>query len=258
MGAIQVRVRVYTANVQIEQRSDLRPHSHTGPHPDANGKTRWGDREGRLRDLLDAAAELLESGGFEALTMRQVARAAGVAPGTVYTYFDGKEDLFAALYAERLEQLDREIAPLLASASDPEEMVIIVADRYFDVYELFGRDVDVWAKMLPSAKPPTGHTLRLVAAAGALIDHIREAFERTDPGIAAADERWATLAVPFVWASLGGLADHFSGPRQLLHPHTRDELMRFSARAIVAGVRNALLAPSVPPAPSADPEGSPR
>ena len=53
--------------------------------------------------LLDTAVKLFASTGYDAVTMRAIAREAGVSTGLAYRYFDGKEALVAELYA-RLAQ----------------------------------------------------------------------------------------------------------------------------------------------------------
>ncbi len=56
--------------------------------------------EFRTREILAAARRLMQSrGGVEALTMEEIATAAG-AKGTVYLYFHGKEDLVYALLSQ--------------------------------------------------------------------------------------------------------------------------------------------------------------
>lgn len=54
----------------------------------------------RRRDLLDAAARLIERQPYEAITMSAVAAAADVAKGTTYLYFPTREALFLELLAE--------------------------------------------------------------------------------------------------------------------------------------------------------------
>jgi AcrR family transcriptional regulator len=48
--------------------------------------------------LLEAALELFETRGFDGVAVPQIAAKAGVAVGTVYRYFPGKEALVNALY----------------------------------------------------------------------------------------------------------------------------------------------------------------
>ena len=47
--------------------------------------------------IVDAAAELIDAEGFEALTMRRLAERCGVGAMTLYGYFRTKEELLAAL-----------------------------------------------------------------------------------------------------------------------------------------------------------------
>ncbi|MEO8288993.1 MAG: TetR/AcrR family transcriptional regulator [Chloroflexota bacterium] len=51
----------------------------------------------KRRALIDAARELFTTTGYEATTMAQVAKRAGVAVGTVYLYFKNKGDLLLAV-----------------------------------------------------------------------------------------------------------------------------------------------------------------
>ncbi|SDO49486.1 regulatory protein, tetR family [Lentzea jiangxiensis] len=57
------------------------------------------------RALLDAAAELLDLGGPEAVTLREVGARAGVTRGAPYRHFADKDSLLTAIAAERWEQL---------------------------------------------------------------------------------------------------------------------------------------------------------
>src|SRR6478672_5858664 len=55
--------------------------------------------------LTDAAVEEVRGTGYEGLTVRNVAKRAGVAPATAYTYFASKDHLVAELFWRRLQQL---------------------------------------------------------------------------------------------------------------------------------------------------------
>lgn len=74
------------------------------------GRTAWGDTQGRRRDILTSAEHLLQESGYAALTMRGVAAGAGVSAGTVYQYFSGKEEVFVALTAQRLDRIEESLA----------------------------------------------------------------------------------------------------------------------------------------------------
>ncbi|MEU7852532.1 helix-turn-helix domain-containing protein [Nonomuraea sp. NPDC049141] len=58
-----------------------------------------------VRRLTDAAVEEVRESGFEGLTVRNVARRAGVAPATAYTYFSSKNHLVTEVFWRRLSAL---------------------------------------------------------------------------------------------------------------------------------------------------------
>lgn len=51
----------------------------------------------RQKQILDAAARVFAAKGFDATTIRDVARAAGVSDGSIYLYFKNKQDLLVHL-----------------------------------------------------------------------------------------------------------------------------------------------------------------
>lgn len=55
--------------------------------------------------LLEAAVSQVAETGYDGLTVRNVARAAGVSPATAYTYFASKEHLLATVFWRRLTDL---------------------------------------------------------------------------------------------------------------------------------------------------------
>lgn len=72
----------------------------TSPETKVHDQVRAARREAYRLAILEAARSLFEAQGFRAITMADIAKAAGVAKGTLYNYFDSKEEVFAAL-AER-------------------------------------------------------------------------------------------------------------------------------------------------------------
>ncbi|MEU4260881.1 TetR family transcriptional regulator [Streptomyces sp. NPDC025273] len=62
-------------------------------------------QEARRRRILQAGTQLAGRGGFEAVQMREVAEAAGVALGTLYRYFPSKIHLLVAVMQDQLQHL---------------------------------------------------------------------------------------------------------------------------------------------------------
>ncbi|MFC7449217.1 TetR/AcrR family transcriptional regulator [Rhodococcus daqingensis] len=67
---------------------------------ETNGRSIYGDAEARRRRTLDAAATLLDEGGYSALTIRSVAQRSGTSTGLIYQYFADKQEIFIALLNE--------------------------------------------------------------------------------------------------------------------------------------------------------------
>jgi TetR/AcrR family fatty acid metabolism transcriptional regulator len=76
----------------------LSPHREGGEP----GKKRVGDKRERI---LSAAVRVFAKNGFYATRVSEVAKAAGVADGTIYLYFKSKEELLVSLFESRVEKL---------------------------------------------------------------------------------------------------------------------------------------------------------
>lgn len=84
--------------------------------------------------LTRATVEELRAVGYAGLTVRNVARRAGVAPATAYTYFASKDHLVTEVYFQRLQRLEvPPVEDLLGSAERAGEVLtrigLLVADE---------------------------------------------------------------------------------------------------------------------------------
>ena len=101
--------------------------------------------------ILDAAAGLFETQGFSATTTRQIANASGLEQGSLFHYFQRKDEILAEL-------LDRTLDPALAFTSwldrqpaPPEEKLFLLA--YRDTFNICSGRHNVAGLMhLPEAK----------------------------------------------------------------------------------------------------------
>ncbi len=80
--------------------------------------------------LLDAAAEILEAEGPDALSVRRIAAAAGVAPMGVYNHFESKNGIIDALFMQGFERLREALAAAIAEIEDPYEALREGGRRY--------------------------------------------------------------------------------------------------------------------------------
>ncbi|HTO69001.1 MAG TPA: TetR family transcriptional regulator [Myxococcota bacterium] len=77
----------------------------------------------RAKRIVATAVALAEEGGFEAVRLRDVAAHSGVALGTLYRLFRGKDDLLVAALASEAEGLAARMAKVPAAGDTPLERV---------------------------------------------------------------------------------------------------------------------------------------
>lgn len=111
---------------------------------------------GDLREeLLRASLLLIESEGLAAVSLRKVARAAGVSPGAPYHHFAHRAALMSALAARGFEILGAAMTSARDSAPDPRAALIAMAEGYVG----FARDHTAYFRLMfrPELSQPEKH-----------------------------------------------------------------------------------------------------
>lgn len=75
----------------------------------------------RRRIILNTAAELFSTQGFDRTTIRDIAGQAGLLPGSVYHYFSSKEELYMAVHQEGFRSVMMQLQAAVDEATDPWE-----------------------------------------------------------------------------------------------------------------------------------------
>ncbi len=75
----------------------------------------------RTGEILAAARRLMEQKGLDSLTMDEIAQAAGVAKGTLYLYFQSKDELLQALLTQVGDAMALDLEAVLAAPEPPPE-----------------------------------------------------------------------------------------------------------------------------------------
>ncbi|MFC7623497.1 TetR/AcrR family transcriptional regulator [Microlunatus sp. GCM10028923] len=107
----------------------------------SNGGGRAGRRDtyhhGSLRsELIDACARLVETEGVGAVSLRRVAREAGVSPGAPYHHFPDRAALLSAICAQGFELLADRLTAATSDAGEPPDAVA----RAVAAYVAFARE----------------------------------------------------------------------------------------------------------------------
>ena len=113
----------------------------------------------KRRQIIDGACRVFLERGFDAASMGEIAREAGVSKGTLYVYFKSKDELFEAITEEQctmqaervfeLDNADRDVAGALTKlgatfahfmcnrSTSPIRTVIAIADRMPEIGRQF-------------------------------------------------------------------------------------------------------------------------
>jgi hypothetical protein len=92
---------------------------------------------GRLRDeIIAAAARLIEENGQDAVSLRAVARSAGITAPSIYSHFEDLDDLLEAVIAHNFDALAANLRRGVEAHADPKSRLRGACHAYV----AFGRD----------------------------------------------------------------------------------------------------------------------
>ena len=114
------------------------------------------DREEKQQAIVGAAVEVFARRGFTAATIEEIARAAGLGKGTVYQYFQSKDDLFFAVFRGFVGQLLEQARGLAAGAAPSaaarlRTILVGLMDIDEDARRLFSLTFEFWAASASAA-----------------------------------------------------------------------------------------------------------
>jgi AcrR family transcriptional regulator len=118
---------------------------------DASSRPSLRDEQRALtrRRLLDAAEAVFARGGFHGASVEEIAREAGATTGALYSNFTSKEDLFLALFEERIATDVGDYSQIVAEGGTVEEQARGAADHWMRILrdrpDYFPLLIEFWA-----------------------------------------------------------------------------------------------------------------
>ncbi|MFH1732886.1 MAG: helix-turn-helix domain-containing protein [Planctomycetota bacterium] len=178
------------------------------------------EREQRRRDILDAARQCFWKHGYARATMPQIARAAELAPGTLYLYFPSKSALYAELLVEGYDEFIPRLRARIAEPAAPGAQAAALIDAFFD----FARDCPEYFNIIFFLLQQEGRGPRQESLDGELLERIQakenackaiaaealRGMPRPESGAARGDTNGAA-AVDAMWSMLAGVVFFFRG-----------------------------------------------
>ncbi len=199
----------------------------------------------RRRRILQIATTIISTDGFEALTMRRLARSAEMTAANLYNYYSGKDELYLAIQMDGFERLLTHFTAALAKSTEPVDQLEDFVRAYVafgrahpETYDvMLGRNTPKYVDYIGTADEPAADAEK--RAAMALIELCEEVVRRAarTPGVQLPHgPRILTLQV---WSMLHGVVSLLNSRVLQEVTDTPEDLVD----AIVADTRAALTPP---------------
>lgn len=188
-----------------------------------------GDRDGRRRDVLAAASEILKESGWDGLSIRAVASRAGVSTGAVYQWFSGKDEIYGELF-DREIRAGIDLIDTIPTDISLTATVRLMVDWVVDLYERLGR---YQLEFIEGSSRPTRRDMGV-----AMIDTYLELGEQADRVLQQAAERDGlelvenAYRITWFWAGCVGTGERLIVFPQLFLDERREELLQFASDSL--------------------------
>ena len=106
--------------------------------------------------LVQAAIPIFAKYTFRDAKMNDVAISADVGKGTLYEYFESKDELFLEIFKMWFAILEAQIQDVMTAVKDPSEQIVIFYDQYFATIEKYSDTYyiyfDFWTELVRNPK----------------------------------------------------------------------------------------------------------
>lgn len=189
------------------------------------------EKENRKRAIVDVAEDILRESGLESITIRNVAKRAGLSSGSIYMYFKNKEELLLSMLIQNLKILKQDMNACMDD-QNPIEAIKKMAYHYKSYFIRFGKYINILGFSVredggfKDVKSEMMHELdRLLADLLELVQETLSAPQMKGPLKGLPPER----GVPVLWALIQGLV-------QITLPSPRTETSYFDFDQLVDDV----------------------
>ncbi|MDA3128954.1 TetR/AcrR family transcriptional regulator [Aliibacillus thermotolerans] len=91
-----------------------------------------GKRKGpKYEQIIEAAVRVIAANGFHNAQVSKIAKEAGVADGTIYLYFNNKEDILISLFEEKMSAFVEKTKQRMSESDSLEEKLRAIVEMHF-------------------------------------------------------------------------------------------------------------------------------
>ena len=128
-------------------------------------------QDNRRQQLLDTAAHLFRQHGYHATSMRDIASAVGMLPGSIYYHFASKDELLVTVYREGVSRIAERLDAAVAGKKEPWQQLEAACIAHLQTLLAHSDYAQVVIRVLPDDAPAV--RVRLAA----LRDQYEERFK---------------------------------------------------------------------------------
>jgi AcrR family transcriptional regulator len=93
------------------------------------------EQDHRRADIVRAASRMFGEKGYDGAQIAEIAAAAEVSLASLYSLFEGKEDIYQAVILSAAESIQEAVRRKVEPIADPAERLITLVDSLFDCFE---------------------------------------------------------------------------------------------------------------------------
>jgi len=92
------------------------------------------EKDSRKKQILKSARALFFKKGFNKVTVDEIARSSELGKGSIYLYFDSKEEIYAQILLNDIDNFNRQVSALLERESTASDLLTEFSDIYIDFF----------------------------------------------------------------------------------------------------------------------------
>ncbi|WP_156292042.1 TetR/AcrR family transcriptional regulator [Oceanobacillus salinisoli] len=85
----------------------------------------------KYHQIIEAAVKVIAENGYHGSQVSKIAKAAGVADGTIYLYFKNKEDILITMFKEKMGQFIEKIVDQTSKKKHADEKLLTLIEMHF-------------------------------------------------------------------------------------------------------------------------------
>ncbi|CAM3923659.1 TetR/AcrR family transcriptional regulator [Lederbergia lenta] len=87
----------------------------------------------KYKQIIDAAVIVIAENGYHQAQVSKIAKQAGVADGTIYLYFENKEDILISVFREKMGMFVEKIQEMIAEKDSAVDKLFVMVERHFQI-----------------------------------------------------------------------------------------------------------------------------